>query len=108
MVWWFVSGHHLGGKRACCEKHCTPAVRWRRARRRLVPFSIAIGVIVALVVGLGPAVVGGCPWASGWRSSPDLRRSARVARVVAGPARQPWRNGPELPESPASRPPHGP
>lgn len=84
MVWWFVSGHHYGGKRTCCEKHCTPAVRWRRARRRLAPFSIATGVIVALVMGLGLFIAVPVGILAGVIALYP-RRGVRVARVLAAP-----------------------
>ena len=87
LIWWFITGHHFGGDRECCRDHCPPRVRWRRARRRLLPFV----ALVAFAVALSERI----PWQlaipAGLLAAVMVlypHRTHRVARVVASPVAQ--------------------
>lgn len=86
LVWYFVSGHHFGGERDCCARHCTRAVRWRRARRRLAPFGAILGTVLALLLHLGPRPMAAPVGLLAALVTLYPLRAGRVGRVVAGPA----------------------
>ncbi len=56
LIFWWFTGHHYGGAKACCAAgHCPPAVRWRKARRRILPFLLILTTVMAVtVVGSWP------------------------------------------------------
>ena len=84
LILWYVTGHHNGGKRACCEKHCTPAVRWRRARFRLSPLVLAIATVTMLAAGLAWLLAVPAGILAGIIVLYP-RRAGRVGRVLATP-----------------------
>src|ERR1035441_5311936 len=84
LILWYVTRHHNGGKRACCEKHCTPAVRWRRARFRLSPLVLAIATVTMLAAGLAWLLAVPAGILAGIIVLYP-RRAGRVGRVLATP-----------------------
>jgi hypothetical protein len=86
ILWWFISGHHIDGRRPCCNaNHCRPAVRWRRTRARLWPLTALTGCLMAMAGMPGPVYLRAAAGAVTGTVVMWPVRTGRVARVAVTP-----------------------